>query len=110
MIYLAPNSEVMFVHHVFFWLKESLSEVDVRKFETGVKSLLEIEWLKTGDVGKPASTDRPVIDRSYSYSLLTIFDDVEGHDRYQDDPIHHKFIEDCRHLWQKVQVYDSETT
>jgi len=68
----------MFVHHVFFWLKEDLSADDIQKFEEGVKSLLKIETVKIGDVGKPASTDRHIIERSYSYSLVTAFDDIEG--------------------------------
>jgi len=99
----------MFVHHVFFWLKEGLSNEDVKKFEDSVQTLLTIGYMKTGDVGKPAATDRPVIDSSYSYSLLTVFENIQGHDRYQEDPIHLKFIEDCKHLWSKVQIYDSET-
>ena len=99
----------MFVHHVFFWLKEGLSNEEVQKFEEGVQSLLKIETLKYGDVGKPADTDRPVIDRSYSYSLLTVFDNKEGHDMYQPHPIHKKFIEECSSFWSKVVIYDSET-
>ena len=99
----------MFVHHVFFWLRKELSQQDVDKFEKGVKSLLSIEGLITGDVGKPASTDRPIIDNSYSFSLLTIFNDKDAHDTYQDHPVHHKFLEECRHLSAKILVYDSET-
>lgn len=99
----------MFVHHVFFWLKEGLGADDVQKFEAGVRSLLTIETVKFGDVGKPASTDRPVIDRSYSYSLLTAFDNKEGHDIYQPHEVHKKFIEGCSHLWERVLIYDSET-
>jgi hypothetical protein len=99
----------MFVHHVFFWLQEGLAKEDVEKFEKGVKSLLTIDSLKAGDVGKPASTDRPVIDRSYSYSLLTMFDDIKAHDVYQEHPVHLNFIDECKHLWTRVQIYDSET-
>lgn len=99
----------MFVHHVFFWLKEGLSEEDIQKFEEGVSSLLKIEHVKTGDVGKPASTDRPVIERSYSYSLLLIFEDKAAHESYQPHPAHKTFVEGCSHLWDKVLIYDSES-
>jgi len=99
----------MFVHHVFFWLKEELTAADIQKFEETVKTLPGISHVKTGDVGKPASTDRPVIDRSYSYSLLLVFENKENHDRYQVDPTHLKFIEACSSFWNKVQIYDSET-
>lgn len=99
----------MFVHHVFFWLNETLSEEDTKKFEEGVSTLLQIEHVKKGDVGKPASTDRPVIDRSYSYSLLLQFEDKEAHDAYQPHPVHKAFIEGCSPLWNKVLIYDSES-
>ena len=54
----------MFVHVVNFWLKKDLSEADRQKFVEGVKSLGNIESIKTFSVGPPAATDRPVIDRS----------------------------------------------
>ena len=100
----------MFIHHVFFWLHENLSQEDMATFERGVKSLLEIENVKFGDVGKPASTDRPIIERSYSYSLLTVFENKAEHDAYQPpNVIHKKFVDECSHLWSKVLIYDSET-
>ena len=99
----------MFVHHVFFWLKEEISNDDRQLFETALKGLLQIEGLKSGDMGRPASTAGGVIDTTYSYSLLTVFEDLEGHDVYQEHPVHKKFIEDCHHLWSKVVVYDSKT-
>ena len=100
----------MFVHHVFFWLKENLDVADIKKFEDGVKSLLKIDSVKFGDVGKPASTDRPIIERSYSYSLVTAFENKAGHDSYQPpNEIHKKFVDEYSHLWTKVLIYDSET-
>lgn len=99
----------MFVHHVLFWLKDNLNSDDIQIFEKGVQSLLQIEDVKYGDVGKPAATDRPVIDRSYSYSLLTVFENEAGHDAYQLHPVHKKFVSECSNLWEKVKIYDSET-
>lgn len=99
----------MFVHVVNFWLKKDLSDAERQQFVDGVKELGNIESLVTFNIGKPASTDRPVIDRSYDYCELTIFNDVEGHDIYQVHPLHLKFIDECKHLWEKVLIYDSET-
>jgi hypothetical protein len=62
----------MFVHHVFFWLKEDLNAEDVERFEIGVKTLSKIEHVQFGDVGKPATTNRPVIERSYTYSFAGV--------------------------------------
>lgn len=99
----------MFVHVVNFYLKEGLSAADVKKFEEGVSSLGAIESLQLFNIGKPADTDRPVIDRSYSYCELTVFKDQAGHDVYQEHPVHLAFVENCKHLWEKVVIFDSET-
>lgn len=99
----------MFVHIVNFWLKPDLSTEDRQKFVEGVSSLGTIEGLVTFNVGTPADTDRPVIDKSYDYNLLTVFNNIEGHDKYQVDPIHHKFVEECKHLWDRVLIYDAES-
>lgn len=100
-------SDKKFVHVVNFWLKKDLSEADVKKFEAGLKSLEKVPSLIYFNVGVPAATDRPVIDRSYSYSLLTVFKDDAGHDAYQVDPVHLKFVEECKPFWEKVLIYDS---
>jgi hypothetical protein len=97
----------MFVHVVNFYLKADLTAADIKTFEEGVKSLSAIESLVTFNVGKPASTDRPVIDKSYSYCELAVFEDEAGHDVYQVHPLHLAFVENCKHLWDKVVIFDS---
>lgn len=97
----------MFVHHVFFWLKSANTAEETKKFEAGVTSLKEIKSIKMVEIGKPANTNRPVIERSYSYSFLLIFESEADHDSYQVDPIHTKFVADCADLWEKVVIYDS---
>lgn len=99
----------MFVHHVFFWMKDDITPDGIKTFEKGVSTLPKIELVKLGDVGKPAGTNRPIIERSYSYSLLLVFEDKAAHDEYQTHPVHLKFIEDCSMLWNRVLIYDSES-
>jgi len=99
----------MFVHHVFFWLKDGLETHDIQKFENTVNTLPPIEHVNFGEVGKPAKTNRPVIERSYTYSLLLVFSNETEHDNYQVHPIHKAFVDSCSHLWAKVLIYDSET-
>lgn len=96
----------MIVHTVFFWLKDGLSADDRSLFEKELRSLTAISSVAGGYCGVPASTDRPVIDRSYSYGLTVLFKDMAGHDAYQVDPIHKKFLADCGSMWTKVLVYD----
>ena len=98
----------MFVHHVFFWLNEPDNQEAYNTQAEGLRQLSTISNIKMVHVGKPASTKRDVIDGSYTFSLLTVFDSEADHDSYQEDPIHLKFIADCKPLWKKVLVYDSE--
>jgi len=99
----------MLVHSVFFWLKKSAPKSARAAL---VKDCLK--YLKTPSVkhlwaGPPAGTpERPVIDATYDVGLTVVFDDVKGHDAYQDHPDHLKFIERNKKHWQKVAVYDIE--
>ncbi|MEZ4703216.1 MAG: Dabb family protein [Rhodothermales bacterium] len=96
----------MVIHNVYFWLKDGITPAEIATFEAGARSLLTIDGVTGGYVGKPAATEaRPIIDRSYSYGLVVMFDDIAGHDAYQVDPIHDAFRE-LAHLWTRVQIYD----
>ena len=97
----------MFVHQVYFWLKNPERKEDQAQLLKGIQSLSAIEPKISFHVGVPAETDRPVIDRSYSFSELIIFDDLAGHDNYQVHPLHSQFVEENKHLWEKVVIYDA---
>ena len=99
----------MFVHTVYFWLKEDLSDSDRRAFEQGLTNLLSIETIDHAYKGVPADTDRPVIDRTYSYGIVVVFRDKTAHDGYQAHPAHETFREDCERYWRKVLIYDFVT-
>lgn len=98
----------MFVHTVFFWLKDELTEDQKEAFFKGVDTLTTIQPNVMIATGKPASTDRPIIDKSYDYGLTCIFESLADHDVYQEDPVHLKFIENHASDWKKVQIYDFE--
>jgi hypothetical protein len=96
------------VHHVFFWLKEPKNPAVRKQFEQALNDLLKVETIKFSHVGIPAGTEsRDVVDHSYTYSMITFFDSQKGQDTYQVDPIHVKFVEENKHLWSKVVVYDT---
>lgn len=99
----------MFIHSVFFWLREDLSEREQANFRQGAFSLSAIETVHQGFVGTPASTDRPIIDRSYSYALILVFKDKDAHDAYQAHATHDQFRRRFSSHWNKVLIYDSET-
>lgn len=96
-----------FVHIVNFWLRKDLTKAQRDQFESSVTSLGTIKPMVLFHLGRPASTDRPVIDRSYDYCLVCIFKNKEDHDAYQVHPVHDAFRENCTPLWDKVLIYDS---
>lgn len=99
----------MFTHSVYFWLRPDLAPNERAKFLAGVRSLLGISSVRHAFYGAPADTDRPVIERSYSYGMVVVFDDVAGHDAYQVDPVHDRFRAECSPFWARVQIFDFET-
>ena len=98
----------MFVHNVFFWLKEKDNEEAQKALLAGIKTLEGIESIESVYIGTPASTRRPVIDATYDFAEILIFADEAAHDVYQVHPLHTKFVEECAHLWSKVVIYDVE--
>lgn len=96
------------MHHVFFWLKEPNNQAHRKQFENALEALLKVETIKMSHVGIPAATEeRGVVDNTYTYSYMVMFDNLEDQFVYQKHPIHLKFIEENSQLWNKVVVYDS---
>lgn len=102
--------EGSFAHVVFFWLVDDTIETR-KKFMGELRKFIDhVDLIKTKHIGSPAETDRPVIDSTWSYSLILSFDSKKEHDLYQEHPLHKTFIENASSLWTKVQVYDSIKT
>jgi hypothetical protein len=97
----------MFVHHVFFWLENPENEADKAALVNGLQVLRTVPGLLQSHIGAPAPADRDVIDSSYSISWLTVFAAQEDEVIYQNHPIHLAFVNNCKHLWKRVLVYDS---
>ncbi|MBB3840156.1 hypothetical protein FHS57_004169 [Runella defluvii] len=103
----AKKDKKVFVHHVYFWLKNPSNEADRAKLIEGLTALAKVPTIRMHNIGTPATTNRSVIERSYAVSWLCFFDNLEEEEVYQKHPIHIKFVEDYSHLWEKVIVYDS---
>ena len=101
------SDKELFIHHVYFWLKNPGSKEDLDKLVAGLRTLSKVSTIQKSYIGKPADTNRDVIDRSYSVSWLLFFKNKEDQDKYQVDPVHLKFVEQCSALWSRVTVYDS---
>ena len=96
----------MFVHSVYFWLNEGLSAEDREAFRRELETIAAIESVRQSHIGVPADTDRPVIERGYSYGLILLFDDEQGHDLYQDHETHDRFRQQCSGYWSRVLIFD----
>ncbi len=103
----AKKMKNIFIHQVYFWLKNPDSEADKAKLVEGLKTLTAIKTIKSYHIGVTAGSSRDVVDGSFSISWLNVFKDKAAQDAYQVDPIHLKFVEEYSHLWSKVIVYDS---
>jgi len=99
----------MHIHNVYFWLERDLEKEMRSSFEQGLNSLCLDSAVKSGFFGKPAKTDRDVVDNSYTYALVLIFDDLIAHDKYQSGLVHDQFIAKHSSKWNRAMVYDIET-
>jgi hypothetical protein len=104
-----PKAKKMFVHHVFFWLKNPDNKEEAAKLLKGLQSLTAIKSIKIIHIGTPANGkyDKEIADHSYTYSLLLGFDDAAGEEKYINDAIHKKFVEENKANFGKVIVYDA---
>lgn len=96
----------MLTHVVLFWAVDDLTASQRADFVSGLQTLLSIPTVSAGWVGTPSASNRPVVDRSYTFGLVMRFDDLAAHDAYQVDPIHAAFHARCVKYWKKVVVYD----
>lgn len=96
-----------FIHHVFFWLKDPANNNDREKLVEGLRALAKVKTIRSFHIGKPANTNREVIERGYAVSWLTYFENEADQASYQEDPIHLNFVKQCSELWSKVIVYDT---
>ena len=98
----------MHSHQVFFYLNKDLSNSALLEFEEGLETLMSIPLVLNGYYGRPANTNRAVVDNTYSYGLVLLFKDLADQNLYQTDPIHQKFLEKNAAKWIRVLVFDLE--
>lgn len=104
---IIPAAKPGFIHTVFFWLTEEATADDRKFFEAEMTKLAKVSSIQSVYWGPPAMTPRDVVDNSYDYAWIVHFANKADQDHYQVAQIHLDFIEACKHLWDKVQVYDS---
>lgn len=97
-----------YTHVVYFWLKSPESDADRKQFESSIKQFMrDSQYAKTRFIGTAPTATRDVVDDSFTYSLILSFESAEAQEKYQAEPAHTKFVNECKDLWSKVIVYDS---
>lgn len=97
----------MLAHHVLFWVKADTTADQKAAFRKGLESLEKIETIKQMHVGVPAAIERAVVETTYTFSLVLFFEDMAGHNVYQEHPVHKAFLDGFRVFFEKVIIYDS---
>lgn len=98
----------MLVHSVYFWLKDGVSQDERSFFRAQLESLKDVSSAQAVHVGTAAATQREVVDSSYDFALTLIFEDLSAHDKYQVDPAHKAFLENCSSMFDRILIYDAD--
>lgn len=96
------------VHNVYFALKDSTPEARKKLVAACKKYLAKHDGVVYFAAGTLAEDlNRPVNDRDWDVGLHLVFVNKAAHDKYQDHPLHKKFIDENKDTWKKVRVFDS---
>ena len=97
----------MLVHSVFFLLIKEATPLQRQEFEQALHGLEQIASIREAYVGQPTISTHGAQDRSFSFALTILFDDMASHDAYQIDSIHQQFVRRFTPLFANVNVYDA---
>lgn len=103
----SPATQELFVHHVLFYPKADASPADLAHLLEGLRSMASIPCIKLAHIGTPAATTRAVIERTYAYSWLCLFESAADEQIYQQHPIHDAFRDQYAVYWDHVVIYDA---
>ena len=98
----------MLAHNVFFSLKDASESARQRLIDACKKHLTPHEGIVSFACGTLApDLNRAVNDRDFDVALHIVFRTKQDHDRYQEAPLHHRFVDENKENWKKVRVFDS---
>jgi len=101
------NENKLIVRTIYYWMKNPDKPEDKQKLIDGLKELCTIKHIKQSYIGVPETFKAEVVEKSFALSLVTVFDSKEDIEKYHKDPIHEKFVKECKPLWDKKVGYDS---
>ena len=98
----------MYFHYLLFWLRDDLSELEVKEFENFFEGLKKLPYQKNLRYGKPAaSSPRSVLDNTFTYNASMEFDSLEELEAYGKLPEHLALVETYKPFFDRMLVYDT---
>ncbi|SEH35007.1 Dabb family protein [Chryseobacterium culicis] len=98
----------MYFHYLLFWLRDDLSELEVKEFENFFEGLKKLPYQKNLRYGKPAaSSPRSVLDNTFTYNASMEFDSLEELEAYGKLPEHLALVEKYKPFFDRMLVYDT---
>jgi hypothetical protein len=108
---LAMMNSAGLVHCVFLKLKSDEPSTALADMVADVHTMLtKIKTVRALWVGKPGETATPDFTKSdYSVALVLLFDSADGLKKYDNDPLHTRFVKKHIKNLEKPLVYDFDT-
>ena len=102
------NRNPRLAHNVYFTLNDGSASACNKLVEDCYKYLANEDGIVFFAAGKLVGQhDRDVNVKDWDVALHVVFETKRHHDKYQDAPDHHKFIEENKANWKSVRVFDS---
>ncbi len=98
----------MIAHNVYFTLKDNSPAAKQKLVDACKKYLAKHEGVVFFAAGtRTEELKREVNDQTFDVGLHIYFDSLAAHEKYQDAPDHHRFINENKDNWKQVRVFDS---
>ena len=107
---MAETDGKLLAHMVYFSLTDN-SRAEIDKLLAACRKYLSRHpGTRLFAVGTAADYSRPVNDRDFDVALQLVFENRAAHDQYQVAPLHTQFIEEHKHNWAQVRIFDADVS
>ena len=97
-----------YVHSVYVWLANPENEEERIEFETAMKNFInDLPYAQLFHFGRVIPSERAVVDSSYDYSFIVVFNSEEDMKQYEIDPAHLNFLSETKSLIERIRIFDS---
>jgi hypothetical protein len=96
------------IHHlILIWQKAGTPASQTETLLQETRYLEKIPGVKSILINTPVTSDRPVVDDSFSYAILMTFASAQDMQNYQQHPQHLQFLKDnIQGKMEKLVIYD----